>query len=266
MLLEKFKVLVITLSHNESEFKECCDIVKKQNFVKVTHYIIKNKTEINAHKMLFKYWNKNKNKYDFMIKIDADTVLINKNIIYKICQKFSENSEVTGMQIGLKDYFTDSLIAGLNCFRSCIKFSEPKDKLYCDRVTEIGHKKVLKPNDLMELYPAGLHCKNPSNFQSFHFGYRRFQKKQKKILNAVIKSYENDKNPKKKMAILGAIAASKKSLIDTSYKNIEFKSLFEEYKKKINNSENMIRDFKRINKNNIFKSLFNPFKRLKLWV
>ena len=181
MLLEKFKVLVITLSHNESEFKECCDIVKKQNFVKVTHYIIKNK-----------------NKYDFMIKIDADTVLINKNIIYKICQKFSENSEVTGMQIGLKDYFTDSLIAGLNCFRSCIKFSEPKDKLYCDRVTEIGHKKVLKPNDLMELYPAGLHCKNPSNFQSFHFGYRRFQKKQKKILNAVIKSYENDKNPKKK--------------------------------------------------------------------
>ena len=30
MLLEKFKVLVITLSHNESEFKECCDIVKNR--------------------------------------------------------------------------------------------------------------------------------------------------------------------------------------------------------------------------------------------
>ena len=43
--------------------------------------------------MLFKYWNKNKNKYDFMIKIDADTVLINKNIIYKICQKFSETQK-----------------------------------------------------------------------------------------------------------------------------------------------------------------------------
>lgn len=232
----KFKVLVLTMYCGESEFKKCCLEVKKQENVIIKHKIVKNKEELEAHQALFDYWNKNRTKYDYLVKLDADTILASKDIIYKICTIFKKNNNLTGLQVGLKDYYTNCLIAGLTCYSSKISFKIPKNKLFCDRVEEIGGEINYKPNDLLELYPAGYHCKNPSHFQSFHFGFRRYRKNQMEIISKVKDAFLEYKDDPRRFALVGVLAAAKEvNITNTSYNNLNFKELFRKYEKKIKN-------------------------------
>ena len=109
------KVFVGTLYVNEPQFEKCCDAISSQKGVEVTHSIIKGKSELEAHNILWNQWNTVRSCYDMFVKVDADTVL-REGVLQQAAELMTSDKRITGMQIPLHDYFTNVEIAGLNCF------------------------------------------------------------------------------------------------------------------------------------------------------
>ena len=109
------KVFVGTLYVNEPQFEKCCDAISSQKGVEVTHSIIKGKSELEAHNILWNQWNTVRSCYDMFVKVDADTVL-REGVLQQAAELMTSDKRITGMQIPLHDYSTNVEIAGLNCF------------------------------------------------------------------------------------------------------------------------------------------------------
>lgn len=202
------RVFVGTLYCGEADFAVHIDAITHQVGVDITHFVVDNKPEYEAHSTLWKKWNEVKSEFDLFIKVDADTVLINNTTVSEICKVFAADRDVTGLQAPLHDYFTDSLINGLNCFSPVVSFRDGKDELYCDRNVDFGHKKTVSservPNSLR---PAGLHCHYANDRQAFHFGLHRALKNQNENMRKVALAYNKHGDRLRKLALLGAEAA-----------------------------------------------------------
>ena len=200
------KIFVGTMYCGEGDFDYCCEAIKSQQKVDVTHHIIKNKPEKEAHNELWASWRKAKKQddYDMFVKIDADTV-INENVLYEFSLIMKANPRVTGMQASLMDFFTLKFINGLNCFGPSVEFLDTTSELYCDRNVDVGHDLVIKADLLPEtLRPAGYHCFFSSNKQSFHFGVHRALKNQHNILKDVYDANQVKFDIKRKLVLMGA--------------------------------------------------------------
>jgi len=206
--VQKSKVLVITLANGENEYEECVGAIRNQKNVDVEHMVISGKNEFEAHKELGSVWNTRKNEFDNLVKIDADSILMSDDALYSITKLFSEN-DITGVQVKMLDYFSNSLISGINAFSSKVKFVNPRYKLYPDH-SDVGHKIVLKGQSVQFLEPIAWHCKYPSNRQSFFYGYRRKLKNQEDILVKVAKEWLANLDNSRKWALIGSYAAEHK--------------------------------------------------------
>lgn len=220
------RVFVGTLACGEAEFEEATLAIERQEGVVVEHEVIRDIPELEAHQALLGQWNQRRADFDLFVKVDADTVLSRPTALREIWALFDATPDVTGAQIGLHDYFGDCLVAGLNAFSPAVSFDLPDDALFCDRVTESGHQRVLKPADTEALYPIGWHCKNPHPQQAFHCGYRRLLKGQGDMLRAMITAWRLKGGKDRLWALMGARAAFFKRLDEASYSNPEFKSLY----------------------------------------
>lgn len=199
------RIFVGTLTSGEAEFEECCKAITNQTGVHVTHHIIQNLPEFEAHNALWTAWNDNKPNHDLFVKIDADTVLNRNTVLLEIFDLF-KNEDVTGAQIPLHDYFTDAPINGLNCFSPRVEFRPSKRKLFADHA-DFGHRKVLKGDAVSHLSPIGWHGKNPSPTQSFHFGLHRTLKGQKDVLKKLANAWHKHKDSSREWALAGAASA-----------------------------------------------------------
>lgn len=199
------RIFVGTLSSGEAEFDECVGAVAAQAGVIVTHHIIKNQPEFEAHNMLWAAWDNQKHVHDLFVKIDADTVLNRDTALAEIFTLF-ENSEVTGAQIPLWDYFTDDVINGLNCFSPAVQFRPSQKRLFADHA-DFGHNKVLKGDAVKHLSPIGWHGKNPSPSQAFHFGFHRKMKGQKDVLQKTAAAWRKYGDDARGWALAGAASA-----------------------------------------------------------
>lgn len=223
------RVFFGTMHSNESEFDQCKLMVSLQKDLQ-SHYhqIIEGLQEKEAHNALWASWESQKENFDLFVKIDADTVLMDEYSISRVWKLFEENKRVTGVQIRLHDYFTDSLISGLNFFSPVVKFNTSPD-LYCDRV-DTNHDVVLKGDCVKHLEPIGYHCKNPSLAQSFHYGLHRMLKNQVETMRKVSKAKREEQ---RKFALLGASFAlnSKSKFLsgdNSSYSSSVFIESYEE--------------------------------------
>lgn len=230
------RVFVGTLHSDEGEFEESCSAIVNQIDVDVTHIIISNLPELEAHNQLWNNWNRHKHEYDLFVKVDADTVLRKSSTISEICKLFVTNPRVTAVQAPLYDYMTDGNIYGLNCFSSRVVFKTSQDKLYCDRV-DSGNDIVLRTDELTtlapSLVPAGYHCCKPTDIQAFHYGVHRGLKKQQDTLTKVRRAWERNKDRQRKLALLGEEASSKFSHDDHHYSSDKLNSLFQEALKRV---------------------------------
>jgi len=241
------KIFVGTLEAGESEFEECCQVISRQRNVEITHHIISHLPELDAHNQLWKKWEDVKKGYDLFVKVDADTILIDKLALHRIWKLFEGDRRVTGAQILLHDYFTDNLIPGLNSFTPKVKFQSTQNHLMPDR-SDTNHDVVLNGKEVQYLAPIGWHCKYPSPKQSFHFGLHRALKKQddilKKICNLWVKSgYPDDS---RSWAITGYMAASFWMRNSFDYNNKKFEKKFLEWEKTLNRTEK-IKEFVNMN-------------------
>lgn len=189
-MTDNLRVFVGTLECGEAEFELCRQRIACQEGVVVEHVVFSNLPELEAHQRLFETWNLRRQEFDLFVKVDADTVLVDERALFRLWELFTTDPEVTAVQAGLHDYFTDEMIAGLNCFSPEVSFSRPTHQVYCDRMEEIGHRRVLKPGDTPALYPIAHHCLFPHPRQAFHYGYRRWLKGQTEVIAKAADAFE----------------------------------------------------------------------------
>lgn len=236
------KVFIGTLYSGEAEYNQACDAISAQKNTLIQHQVIAGLSEMEAHNALWSSWESVKLDFDYFIKIDADTVLIDDLAISRIIDVFRANPRVTGIQVFLKDYFTDSLIAGLNCFTPQVIFKQATNKLMPDRV-DTNHDLVLSPSQVLSLAPIAWHCLNPHEAQAFHYGLHRKLKKQNAVLKLVATKWVSDgcQDDPRAWALAGAMSASFWTR-KCDYKDAAFTKIFE--KQKLNKSRLLqVRDF-----------------------
>lgn len=199
------KVWVGTLHSGEGDFDKCVESIKRQKDVSITHHVISNLPEKEAHNALWSAWKENKSSHDVFVKVDADTVLKHDRVLSTICELMV--GDVTGIQCPIHDFISNDLINGLNCFSPQVEFKATVDKLFCDRV-DSGHKIVLRSEKLPStLVPAALHCHYSSELHAFHYGLHRKLKNQTGLLQKVKDAWIASPERIRGFALLGASVA-----------------------------------------------------------
>ena len=198
------RIFVGTLACGEAERAECLAAVAAQTGVSITHTVIENLPELEAHNALWDAWELAKARHDLFVKIDADTVLTRPTALEEITALFTDEA-VTGAQILLHDFFTDGLIAGLNAFSRAVTFRRATDRLWTDRV-DGGHRVVLKGEPVRHLAPIGWHCRAPHPHQAFHFGLHRALKKQEAMIARCAEVWLVERDEARAWALVGAMS------------------------------------------------------------
>ena len=221
------RIFVGTLASGEAELEACCEAVRMQSGVAVTHSVIENLPELEAHNALWDAWDKARDQHDLFVKIDGDTILGRPTALVEIAALFARN-DVTGAQILLHDYFTDRLIAGLNSFSKQVIFRRGTDRLFTDRV-DMNHRIVLKGVEVQHLAPIGWHCRYPHPRQSFHFGLHRALKKQRDVIARCAEVWSRERDAARSWALTGAMAAGWKMRKEFDYSSRRFEVSFSDY-------------------------------------
>jgi len=165
------RIFVGTLYAGENELDECVESVSRQKGVTFEHVIFKNLGNKEAADTLYRTFMERSGEFDLLIKVDADMVLLDDHLFSNISQKFRDNDWLDLLEIRLHDFFSDQLIWGLNSFRSTVKWKPAQENLFIDDFPPVPENRRI-PN-CKELTPAGIHCKNPSPLQAFHYGVHK---------------------------------------------------------------------------------------------
>lgn len=200
------KIFVGTMHCGEGDFEMSKRWVEQQQNVEVTHKIISDLPEPEAHRQLYAAWEEARATHDVFVKIDADTVLIADDTLETIGSLFKANDRLTGVQCSLNDYFTNSLIFGLNAYSPKIKLLSPDNDLYPDRIDPPHiHDVVLRGEQLpTSLQPAGYHCHFSNDAQSFHYGLHRALKNKVDELSRVNAVWQQLHDRARGLALMGA--------------------------------------------------------------
>lgn len=237
--------LLIGIMHTiENEFEQCIESIKSQTHQDFDYFVIQNLPNKQAHDKLYKTFMDNAGKYDLFIKIDADMVLVRSTFFEEVIEKMQSDPELDNLQIAVQDFYTDSLIHGLNIFRNRVKWKISNEKIFVDRIIDKVRKGL---GDKTELAPAAYHCPNPSAFQSFHFGLHKAVKVMQAGSNKlneqgstfhwenilkIKNNYKKSKHIQLAYALLGAHIALKNhySHQEVNFDNPLTKTVFEKYK------------------------------------
>lgn len=214
--MERKKLLVGTLYSNENEYDECIKSIENQSYKDFDHIILKNLPNKEAHTTLFTSFLQNKEKYDYLIKVDADMVISDSQLFAKTVAKMAELPEIQILSIAVHDFFSDQLIYGLNTYRNTVRWDFNKEDLFVD-IPEVGLNGYLF--DDKDMAPAAVHCANPSPYQAFHYGVHRglkmVQPEQQTIRESSRRAkwsgmektwahYQRTKDPRLALACIGA--------------------------------------------------------------
>ena len=201
----KPRIFVGTLHHGEGDFESCVDAIKRQKDVEVTHLVISDLKEKEAHNKLWSAWNDAKVSHDIFVKVDADTVLSSAHVLRTIYDHLQTNPEATGLQAPLHDYMTYGLINGLNAYTKKVEFTATSEDLYCDRGMETGNNLVLRDPLPGELLPAGFHCHLATPLQAFRYGVHRMLKGQRENIYSVTHAFDRDRDTLRGYALIGVL-------------------------------------------------------------
>lgn len=236
------RIFVGTMYCGEGDFANCYREINKQTGVIVTHHIIKDMPEKEAHNALWSAWRSAKQDHDMFVKVDADTVLTNDKILFEFWQVMQNNQRVTGIQAPLLDYFTDGYINGLNCFGPNVVFQDTTSDLFCDRRVDVNHDIIIKARDVPQsLKPAGYHCFHATEKQAFHFGLHRALKNQTDIIDLLKTAWLRNNDRIRGIALLGVSMSSQFRDGDFNYTDERFNMA---YDVTIKNYESLTKDIK----------------------
>lgn len=241
------KILIGTLFSGENEFERCISSIQTQKSVQFDHFVIKNLPQKEAHKELYSRFDQKKKSYDFLIKIDADMILLRDTALLEIISFFQSHPNIDLLTCTVSDWFTKSNIFGLNSYRSCIDFTkglaclDNNQSLFTDQI-DIEGSKIFVDNKILS--PIASHGAHPSEIQAYHYGAHKMAKKwqfsssnfesrpsqhHSKILSQILAHYISSPfNKKLQLALLGAIDSYNYqfTLKDLDYNNPQFRNHF----------------------------------------
>ncbi len=166
-------ILVGILYSGENEFQECLASIKNQTLKHKELFVVENMPNKQAHDYLYEKFMEESARFDLFVKIDADMVLANNELFEKIAHKFENNKLLKNIEIAVHDFFSDQLIWGMHAYRNGVRWIVSDDELMVDYVYEKPFQDGERMRDDVELAPAAYHCKNPTLFQSFHYGVHK---------------------------------------------------------------------------------------------
>jgi len=223
------KVLVVTLFSGENEYEECCQSVMKQKYVDIEHVKIENLPNQEAHQKLYELFNRRRNEFDFMAKLDADMALVYQDSLASLLEKF--NDEISTLSVTVHDHLTNRDMQSFNIFRNdCFFHFKTNDPLFTDKLKV---QRAGKQLSIVDERRNVIHAFNPSTFQAFMFGVHRAMKVtqsenkiprinnsyyQQKILHEVFVNYQRVGLSAAWYAVVGAS--------EVLYKNIDFGRIF----------------------------------------
>ena len=162
------KILIGILYCIENELQQCIASLKTQTHQDFDYFVLENLPKKEAHTRLYQTFTDSADQYQLFIKLDADMVLARNTYLEEVVREFTNDPELTLLQVAVHDFFTDQLIFGLHNYRNTVRWN-PRGELFTDKQTSF--KKTI--NDSHKLAPAAYHCPNPSPFQAFHFGVHK---------------------------------------------------------------------------------------------
>lgn len=163
------RILVVTLHTIENEFAECVAAIERQTYTEFEHLIISNKPSTEAHEELYSTFRDRSDEFDLLIKVDADMVIEDVDLLRSIVQTFDRHPGLQLFTMYIYDFFSQRMVSGLHTFHKTAKW--PKmDPAYPDN-HDVQPRHMLI--DKRHLGQKVIHCKNPSMLQALHWGIHR---------------------------------------------------------------------------------------------
>lgn len=163
-------ILAGVLYSGENEYDECLSSINIQTYKNFDLLQIEHLPKFEAHRHLYHTFLNQKEKYDLLIKIDADMVLTSPQLFEQIVYKFDQNPWMDVLGITILDFFSGGYINGLNSYRNTVQWELDPGNVNADVVIVDKERFIY---DQVDLAPAAFHCKSPSKLQAFHYGVHR---------------------------------------------------------------------------------------------
>lgn len=164
------RILIGILHTIENEFEECLAAIDRQTHRDWDRFVLHNLPNKKSHEVLYQTFMERSSECDLFVKIDADMVLYDDDALARIVRRLRQTPAVDVLCVGVHDYFTDSIIAGMCTYRSHVRWARNDQRLFIDDWPVPPEKREV---DTEFLAPIARHCPNPSNYQAFHFGFHR---------------------------------------------------------------------------------------------
>lgn len=231
------QTLVGVLFSGENEYAECLESIHNQDYKDYELRTFEFLPKLESHSQLYHSFLDHRDEFEFLIKIDADMVLTSNHLFERIVENFHKNPWMDVFGIAIQDFFSGTLINGLNSYRNNVQWELDPKNVNADVVIVDPERYYF---DQSELAPAAIHCKNPSKLQAFHFGVHRGFKclapKHSTTHWALLeKTWQNfllTRDVRLGLAVLGAelVYAGKFNKDDIDYTNPKVSQVLEDYR------------------------------------
>lgn len=225
------RIMIGTLYSGEGDYDKCCESIRNQS-VQCDHQIISGYEEAEAHMELYSRFKIQ--KYDYLIKVDADIVLLKDDAVERLTN-FASKRKLDRCSTNVSDFFTRTIMTGIHCYSKKVnwEFDKIVGNTHPDRCDDA--KKCFTIQEVM-----GSHCFYATHIQCFHFGYHRYKKGQMDRIKQIVRHYDdlspmNDGESKTRirLACLGALCASKEN---ECYHGYRYNSLYDKMSEYSNKS------------------------------
>lgn len=164
--------MIGTLHSGEAEFEKCKRSVQAQTYKNYEHVFFEGLPEKEAVPAVLNHFLASDS--DILVRLDADTVLTDKDFIARVVDIFSSRPDTYLLQMAIHDFFSNDVMQGINAYRQNMPLKKnAKDALFPDRT---GIKPDQRLVTWTEFADSAVHCPDPAPFQSYHFGVHRGMK------------------------------------------------------------------------------------------
>jgi hypothetical protein len=165
----KSRFLVGVLHSGEPQYDRCIEAIRSQTGVEFDIETIANLPNKRAHNRLYSTFMRRSSEFDFMVKVDADMVILRATLFSEISTVFEDRPGLMMVTVPVWDYFTDQSIIGLHAYRDSVRWPASEERVFVDDPPV----PVEEREEFPDLGPAAEHCSDPSHFQSFYFGVHK---------------------------------------------------------------------------------------------
>jgi len=164
------RVLVGMLHVGEPSVARVRALITGQADVDVELLEIAHLPEREAHAQLYAAFDAADERFDAVVKVDADMELIEPRLLHAIAVLFRRHPALDHILLGVDDWFSGQRILGMTSWRQGIRWTSPPPELFTDLPTNTARTelKLLDPGR-----PLVLHAADPTDEQAARYGLHR---------------------------------------------------------------------------------------------